>query len=252
MPNKRDPYYAALLVEDARLHLGTVMAGKDSEPFFMTMLLIVEAKVHFGYTTLRNKKVELSGIKDFIHNVYYGLGVRKLNDFINAAMQSALKERSKNRYAYNFIDWLKKEDEYFNFPASFFEYRRLMMNTAKNRRKGKYAKILDYRTIKFLYQDRPELLVEIGYGRKYKNVQECYIAQGYTEKKEKLKPVQLFRNPTNLQLEEAGKILFERFGPAKSRILAMNLLSHCADARAAGARRPQPAGDFDAGRPDWA
>lgn len=252
MPNKSDPYYAALLVEDARLHLGTVMAGKDSEPFFVAMLTIVNENIHYGYTTLRNKDVKLKGIKDFIHSVHYGLGIRTLNDFVNAVMKSALKERSRNRYGYEFIDWLRKEDDCFNFPPSFFEYRRLMIDTAKNRRKNKFEKILDYRTIKFLYQARPELLGEIGPGRKYKDPQRCWTDNGYGEEKKRLTPIKLFTNPTNLQLEEAGRQLFERFGPAKSRILAMNLLGHCADARAARTGNSPPPGDPDAGRPDWA
>ena len=33
MLDRNDPHYGALLIEQARLHLGTVMAGQDSEPF---------------------------------------------------------------------------------------------------------------------------------------------------------------------------------------------------------------------------
>lgn len=252
MLSRNDPYYGALLVEDARLHLGTVMAGQDSEPFFAAMLRIVEANVHHGYTTLRNKEIKLKGIKDFIHSVYYGLGIKNLNQFIIAVTKSALKERSKNKYAYKFIDWLRKEDESFDFPPEFFEFRRLIASVAKDRRKRKYDKIIDYRTIKYLYQMQPSLLADVGPGRKYKNIQECYYAEGYAEKKQTLKPIKLFRNPTNLQLEEAGKILFERFGPAKSRILALNLLSHCANARAARAGDSGADDDDAAARPEWA
>lgn len=252
MLNKGDPFYGAMLVEDARLHLGTVMAGQDSEPFFMTMLKIAEARVYLGYTTIRGKEVKLKGIKDFIHSVYYGLGVRNLGEFILVVTKSALKERSKNRYAYKFIDWLKEQDEVFKFPESFFEYRRIIAEITRNRRKKKFDKIIDYRTVKYLYQMQPELLAEIGPGRKYKNVQECYYANGYGEKKEALKPIKVFKNPTNLQVEEVGRRLFQRFGSAKSRILALNLLEQCADARAAGAGNPEPADDHDGGRPEWA
>jgi hypothetical protein len=252
MLNKSDPFYGALLVEDARLHLGTVMAGQDSEPFFMTMLKIVESNIYLGYTTIRGKEVKLRGIKDFIHSVYYGLGVKDLGEFILAVTKSALKEKSKNRYAYKFIDWLKEQDQAFNFPESFFEYRRIVKSIAINRKKKKFDKILDYRTAKYLYQMQPSLLADIGPGRKYKSVQECYYAEGYGEKKQTLKPIKIFQNPTNLQVEEVGKLLFERFGSAKSRILALNLLEQCADARAARAGDPEPADDDDAAWPEWA
>jgi len=252
MLNKGDPFYEAMLVEDARLHLATVMAGQDSEPFFMTMLKIIEADVHHGYTTMRGKEIKLKGIKDFVHSVYYGLGIKDLGEFIVAVTKSALKEKSKNRYAYKFVDWLRSEDHTFCFPESFFEYRRLIRDIARNRRKKKFNKIIDYRTAKFLYQMQPDLLVDIGPGRKYKNVQECYYALGYSEKKEALKPIKVFRNPTTLQVEEVGRLLFERFGPGKSRILALKLLEQCADARAAGARDSSAALDVYATEPEWA
>lgn len=252
MLNKGDPFYEAMLVEDARLHLATVMAGQDSEPFFMTMLKIIEADVHHGYTTMRGKEVKLKGIKDFIHSVYYGLGVKNLGEFVVAVTKSALKEKSKNRYAYKFVDWLRDEDQTFRFPESFFEYRRIVKSIARDRKKRKFQKILDYRTARFLYQDKPSLMVEIGPGRKYKDVQECYYAEGYGEKKQALKPIKVFKNPTTLQVEEVGRLLFERFGPGKSRILALKLLEQCADARATRAGDPEPADDHDGGRPEWA
>jgi len=252
MLNRSDPFYGALLVEDARLHLGTVMAGQDSEPFFMTMLKIAEARVYLGYTTIRGKEIKLKGIKDFIHSVYYGLGVKNLGEFIIAVTKSALKERSKNRYAYKFIDWLKEQDDTFKFPEAFFEYRRIVASIARNRRKRKFDKVIDYRTAKYLYQMQPSVMAEVGPGRKYKDVQECYYAEGHGEKKQALKPIKVFRNPTNLQVEEVGRLLFERFGSAKSRILALNLLEQCADARAARAGDPEPVDDHDAGRPEWA
>lgn len=243
MISRDDPYYAALLVEDARLHLGTVMEGQDSEPFFIAMLRIIEAKAHYGYVTLRNKEVELKGIKDFVHSVYYGLGVKNLNDFTLAVTKSALKERSKNRYAYKFIDWLRNEDACFQFSEDFFEYRRVRILIAKERRRKRFDRMMDYRTANYLYQVQPSLMVEIGPGRKYKTVQECYYAEGYGEKKQALKPIKMFRNPTVLQIEELGGILFDRFGVGRSRLLALNLLGHCADARNSGAGRSRVDGD---------
>lgn len=92
----------------------------------MAMLKIVEANVHLEYLTLRNKEAKLNGIKDFLQSVYYGLGIKDLGDFTANVVKSSLKEKSKNRYAHQFIEWLKTQDSAFQFPQEYFEYRRIM------------------------------------------------------------------------------------------------------------------------------
>ena len=113
MLDRNDPHYGALLIEQARLHLGTVMAGQDSEPFFMAMLQIAEAGVHLQYLSLKNKEVKLKGIKDFLQSVYYGLGIKDIESLTANIIKSSLKERSKNKYAHQFIEWLKTQDAEF-------------------------------------------------------------------------------------------------------------------------------------------
>lgn len=253
MLNKSDPYYGALLVENARLHLGTVMAGQDSEPFFLTMLKIAESRVYLGYRNLRDKDVRLRGIKDFLYSVYYGLGIKDMNEFLINVTKSALNERSKNKYAYKFIDWLKTQDELFEFPQEFFEFRRVVCEIHRDRKKHKIKKHFEYKTARFLYETVPHLMVNIGRGREYKSVSDCYYKLGYAEEKKSLSSVKIYQNPTKEQLAEAGSDIFEKLGPGRSRLLALELLERCANARAARApsRSASATGLDDSTGPDW-
>lgn len=251
MADSKDPYYGALLVERARLHLGTVMAGQDSEPFFLAMLKIAESNIHLGYTTLNNKQVKLKGIKDFLHSVYYGLGIKNMNEFVLCATKSAIREKSKNRYAYKFIDWLKDQDPIFCFPQEFFEFRRVMRIIAINKNRSKYQKHYDFKTARFLYEMAPHLMQDIGPDRKYKTVETCYFEEGYAEKRKLLTPIRLYQNPTSEQVEEIAVSLFERFGKARSRLLALKLLDQCANARSSWAGDAERVDDDAAAWPEW-
>lgn len=251
MLDKNDPYYGALLIEEARLHLGTVMAGQDSEPFFMAMLQIVEANVHYGYTTLRNKEVRLKGIKDFLHSVYYGLGIRDMETFLSSILKSSLKETSRSKYSYKFIDWLKEQDESFCFPQAFFEYRRLTAMVFRDRRMPKLKKLTAYKTIKFLYNTAPEILQHIGHDRKYKTVEACYYGEGYQEKQEILKPIKTYRNPTKFQLGQLADSLVKRLGKGRTRMLALMLLELCKNETAAGEWDSGNDDDVSAAGSEW-
>jgi hypothetical protein len=227
MADKSDPYYGALLIEEARLHLGTVMAGQDSEPFFFAMLQIAEAKVHLGYTTLRNKEVKLKGIKDFLQNVYYGLGIKDLNEFTLNVVKSSLKERSRSKYAHQFIEWLKEQDSTFRFPPEYFEYRRVMRMIFYNKRMPRKVKMMSYGWAKFIYNTQPQLLADIGYDKKYKTVESCYYGEKMGEKRQTLKPIKTYQNPTSFQIAQLADSLFERLGTGKSNLLASELLARC-------------------------
>jgi hypothetical protein len=227
MLSKKDPHYGALLIEEAKLHLGTVMAGQDSEPFFSAMLQIVEDRIYLKYTTLRNQEVELKGIKDFLQSVYYGLGIKDMETFLCNVVKSSLKERSRNKYAHRFIEWLKEQDPSFQFPSSYFEFRRVMRMIYYNRQMPKAKKGLAYKTARFLYNQDPEILQHIGYGRKYLTVESCYYGEGYEEKRKALKPIKLYQNPTLHQLEEVAEALFRRFGHFKAERLAAMLGERC-------------------------
>lgn len=224
MLSTNDPHYGAMLIEQARLHLGTVMAGQDSEPFFMAMLKIVEANVHLEYLTLRNKEAKLKGIKDFLQSVYYGLGIKDLGDFTANVVKSSLKEKSKNKYAHQFIEWLKTQDPAFQFPQEYFEYRRIMKAIWYDRKMPPKIKTLSYRWARFIYNTSPALLNEIGWDRKYKTVQACYYGERFEEKQQILKPIKTYQNPTDFQVSQLAESLFQRLGRGKSRKLASELM----------------------------
>lgn len=225
MSSKDDPYYGALLIEEARLHLGTVMAGQDSEPFFVAMLRIIDAKIYLGYRTLRDKDVRLRGIKDFLQSVYYGLGIKDIDGFIANVVKSSLKERSRSKYAHQFIEWLKTQDPVFQFPPEYFEYRRVIRMIFYNKRMQQKMKLLSYKRARFIYNTDPGLLSCIGYDRKYKTVESCYYGEGLEEKQEILKPIKSYQNPTEFQLGQLADSLFERLGKSKAAMLASELLA---------------------------
>lgn len=224
MLSRNDPHYGALLIEQARLHLGTVMAGQDSEPFFMAMLQIVEAKVYLGYLTLRNRDVQLKGIKDFLQSVYYGLGIKDLNGFIGNVVKSAMKEKSKSHYAAQFIDWLKTQGPEFSFPQEYFEFRRIIKTIYYNKRMPRRKKMIWYKWARFIYNTDPLLLHQIGWDKKYKTVEACYYGEGFEEKRKILKPIKTYQNPTDFQISQLADSLFERLGKGKSFRLASELM----------------------------
>lgn len=230
MLSKDDPFYGAMLVESVRLHLGTIMAGQASEIFFSDMLRIIDAKVYLGYKTLKNKQAKLVGIKDFIHNVHYGLGVKDIATFLCALTAAAIKDKTPRRYGYQLIDWLKDQDPVFDFPPELFHYRRLLRVIARDRRASEKTKIFRFSVLKFLYQDHPHLLEQIGPGRKYNSIEQCYFEEGFSEKMTTLKPIKIFRNPTVHQVEQVAEILFERLGRGKTRVLISRLIQHCKNA----------------------
>ena len=227
MSNKSDPHYGALLIEQARLHLGTVMAGQDSEPFFATMLKIVEADVHHGYLALNNKQVKLKGIKDFLFSVYYGLGIKDMPTFLANVVKSSLKEKSKSKYGHQFIDWLKDQDPEFKFPQEYFEFRRVIRMIFFNKKMPKKNKILCYKWVKFMYQTDPGMLQNIGWDRKYKTVQDCYYKEGYEEKRKILTPIKTYQNPTEHQLDQLVESLYARLGLGRTKLLGLKLIDRC-------------------------
>lgn len=230
MIEKSDPFYGAMLVESARLHLGTVMAGQESEIFFSEMMRIIESKVYLGYKTLRGKDVKLRGMKDFIHNVHYGLGVRDMSIFVCAIVKSAFREKSKNKYGYQFLDWLKKNDKQFALPDEIFKYRMLLRQIRYQKNVTEKRKFWLYSVARLFYQDRPDLLDQIGPGKKYKTIEECYFGEGMAEKMQTLKPIKIFKNPTAFQVEHVAEILFQRLGRGKTRLLIYKLIQQCKNA----------------------
>lgn len=190
----------------------------------MAMLQIAESNVHLGYRTLKDKNVQLKGIKDFLHSCYYGLGIKDLQEFTLNVIKSSLKERSKSNYAHQFIKWLRLQDESFCFPEEYFEFRRILRAIYQNKRISKKRKILLYRFANYIYRMQPELLSQIGWNRKYKTIQACYYQEKFEEKREILKPIKTYQNPTQFQLDELATSLIQRLGNAKSAELAYSIL----------------------------
>lgn len=239
MLNKNDPHYGALLIEQARLHLGTVMAGQDSEPFFVAMLQIIEANAHLEYLTLRNKPIKLKGIKDFLQNVYYGLGIKDLNSFIANVVKSSLRETSRSRYSVQFINWLKDQGPEFCFPQEYFEFRRVIKMIYYNKKMPKRKKVSAYKIARFIYNTEPHLLNDIGWDRKYKTVESCYYGEGFEEKRKILKPIKTYQNPTDFQLDQLADSLYSRLGYGKAKMLAWKLIQLCKNEGDSGEGNPE-------------
>lgn len=221
--DRDDIFYPARLVADTRLHLSTVMNGQYSEPFFINMCRIVDMKIYLGYMTVHGKQVELSGIKDFFYSRLYGLGIRDINDFLGNISKLCHKDKSRTKYAYKFIEWLKKEDPLFQIPQEVFEYRRLVVSI-KYMRISRKRKFWLFSVIRQMYEHYPHLLEQIGRGRKYPTIEECCYKEGVREKKERLKPIALYKDPNNHEVQELGKVLYQRLGKTRTRVLITTML----------------------------
>lgn len=224
--DRADPFYGARLVADARLHLGTVINGGESEAFFYTMCRIVNNNFHLGYRTFNNKEITLSGAKDFIFNNSYGLGIKKvtLSTFLANCAKAAVKDKSQGQYAAKFSKWLGEQYEGFDFPQEFFEFLRIKYYIKaryrdKNRDKHRRLYLLEK-----LYNQYPQVLQDIGAGKKYKDVFDCAQDLMIWEKKERLKPLSLYRHPNLAQIDELAEKLSVRLDKHKRRALIAKLI----------------------------
>jgi hypothetical protein len=221
--DRDDILYPARLVADTRLHLSTVMNGQYSEPFFVNMCKIVDLKIYLGYMTVHGKQIELAGIKDFFYNRLYGLGVRDMQEFLANISKLCHKDKSRTKYAYRFIEWLKNEDPIFKIPQEVFEYRRLVVSIKYMRASRKRRWWLSG-VIKEMYEHYPHLLEQIGKGRKYLTIEECCYKEGVREKKERLKPISLYKEPTHNEVRELGRVLYQHLGKTRTRVLIATML----------------------------
>lgn len=221
-----DTFYGARLVADARLHLGSVMNGQSSEPFFVTMCKIMSHKTYLGYTTFTGQEVKLKGIKDFLYSSLYGLGLKTgtINVFLANCSKAAINDRTQTQYSMRFIKWLQAQDEIFAFPQELFEYKRLRYWTACKYKRRKPELWLRLGLLLSIYNQKPHLLQDIGVNRKYQDIVKCAEENDISEVSKKLKPIELYNNPTVEQVRKLAEKLNERLDKLEKRILIAKLI----------------------------
>lgn len=224
--SKDDIFYDARLVAEARLHLSTVMNGQYSEPFFVVMCKIMSRKTYLGYKTLSNKDAKLKGIIDFFYNCTYGLGLspKSINLFLANCAKVAIQDKTQTQYASKFITWLSNEDERFNFPSEYFEFKRLRTCIRYMPRMQQMKRNEAFRLLRMLYFDYPHLLKDVGAGRKFKDVFDCCDHYLLRNKSEKLKPIRHLRFASAEGCRKIAEKLYERFDKYQVRVIIARLI----------------------------
>lgn len=224
--DKNDTFYGARLVADARLHLGTIMNGQYSEPFFVTMCKIMSSEVYLGYTTFTGREIKLKGIKDFLYSSLHGLGLKAttIHIFLANCSKAAINDKTQTQYSMRFIRWLQKQDPVFDFPQELFEYKRLRIHVSYRYRRKKPEMWLRLGMLTSIYHQRPDLLQHIGPGRKYEDIVKCCEANYIAQASKKLRPIELYKNPTVDQVRKLAKKLDERLDKLEKRVLIATLI----------------------------
>ena len=224
--SKDDIFYDARLVSEARLHLSTVMNGQYSEPFFVVMCKIMSRKTYLGYKTLSNKDAKLKGVIDFFYNCTYGLGLspKSINLFLANCAKVAIQDKTQTQYASKFITWLSNEDERFNFPSEYFEFKRLRTCIRYMPRMQQMKRNEAFRLLRMLYFDYPHLLRDVGAGRKFKDVFDCCDHYLLRNRSEKLKPIRHLRFASAEGCRKIAEKLYERFDKYQVRVIIARLI----------------------------
>lgn len=220
-----DEFYSARIVADARLHLGAIINGQYSEPFFVAMCKIMSNGIYLGYKTFGNRDVKLSGIKDFFFNSNYGLGLKRtdISQFLANCTKAALKDKSQSQYAFRFIRWLKEQDPVFDFPQEYFEYKRIKLAISKKCKKDKHEMWRQFYLAEKVYSQHPNLLSEIGVGRKYKDIVECCNKEGIQESSKTIR-LELYSMPNIFQVHNIAKKLHDRLDSLHRKALIAKLI----------------------------
>jgi hypothetical protein len=226
LKDRGDIFYGARLVADARLHLGAVINGGDGELFFATMWKIIDNKVYLGYRTFDNRDIVMKGIKDFIFNFHHGLGIKKatLATFLANCAKAAIKDKTQAQYASRFAKWLGEQHEGFDFPQEFFEYMRIKYYIQKRYRKKNPDRYRRLHILERIYNQYPQLLQEVGAGKKYKDIFDCAEDLTIWERKRTVRPLALYNNPTARQTEELAEKLSVKLSKLNRRILIAKLI----------------------------
>jgi hypothetical protein len=224
--DQHDDFYDARLVADARLHLSTIMNGQYSEPFFVTMCKIMKRETYLGYKTFRGKDVKLKGIIDFFYSKHYGLGINQhsINLFLANCSQVAIEDKTQTQYAYRLITWLRGQDPRFDFPAEFFEYKRLCTVLRYMPKRLKKERWRQQKLLLMLYKSYPHLLKEIGSGRQFKNIVECCEHYKLCSQFETVRLIKFYKNPNAHAVKALAEDIHERLDKHKRRVLIATLI----------------------------
>ena len=226
LKDKGDEYYGARLVADARLHLGAIINNESSEAFFVTMCKIIKNNFYLGYKTFTGKEIKLSGMKDFIFNSNYGLGIKRetMPTFLANCAKAAVKDKTQAQCAKRFVRWLGEQHDKYDLPHEYLEFRRIDAYINVRYEKNNQEKWRRINLLRRIYGQYPERLQEIGAGRKYSDITDCAQDLGFWEKKERLKPLALYKQPTILQVEDLAKALSKRLDRKKRRVLIAKMI----------------------------
>lgn len=227
----RDQFWAARLVESTRFHLAVIMQDEYSEEFYVNMCRIAKYKIYLGYKTLKGKDCQLTGIKDFLWSRHYGLGVSNMNEFMRMITKQSINDKTKEQFARHFLDWLCTQDRTFNLPPEIFEYRRLLYWIRKKPDNDLFSKKRnpqEYVWLKFIYHTHPDLLVDIGPGRKYKALRDVMVAHGYTYDRQS-KSVSIQKYPSQKEIKQTAKSIYGILGPQFSKKLVLEIIRYHKD-----------------------
>ena len=211
------------------------MAGRFDELFFRNLDEIIESKLCYEYISVNRKRVVLSGMKDFIFNLRLGLGIRDADLLMSQMMFVSEHDKTEDKISRKIIDYFVSLGNPFNVPDRITEYRRLL-GWIKSRIKENKGKdrltvfgIYEGKALKNLFQQHPELLKDLGPGRKYKDLDQVYIEEALVEfsARQIVKEVRFFNYYDKSQSLELCQRIYEALGKDQARVkqLIRNLIT---------------------------
>jgi len=134
LKDRSDEFYGARLVADARLHLGAIVNNESSEAFFVTMCKIIKNEFYLGYKTFTGKEIKLSGMKDFIFNSNYGLGIKRetMPTFLANCAKAAVKDKTQAQCAKRFVKWLGEQHDNTIYRTSILNTEESTLTSMQN------------------------------------------------------------------------------------------------------------------------
>jgi hypothetical protein len=209
-PIKADPFADARLVEELRLYYSYIIEGRYSEQFYICLFKIIKKEIYKGYFTFSGKQVKLKGIIDFLHSKHYGLGIKDISEFMIAYVDQMIYDETESQYARQIVKWLRKQHYTFKFPRKAYELERLLswIRFKKSKNKIKPRDILFFIEI---YNKFPDILPDIGEGRRYKDFEQAAIACDITKAIRK-RNIALNEDMNEAELRSAARGIYSVLG----------------------------------------